>query len=396
MRRLILAQGAAVLAIGFIVLFVGGGSRHAIGLVFKPMGETFGWDRSTLGFAVAVFLAVSAFCMFVAGHFADRYPPQRVLAGGLFLSGIGIGAMAFVSEPWQVFVLYGVVFAAGNGAASLAPVGVMVTRQFPDRVGLSNAFVIAGMGLGQLVIIAALTSVLIGLGWRWVFICLGAVNLALAILLPFAAQNQRLPVTDPKTNLQSGLTLRQAAETRQFWLLIVVYAICGFHDFFVATHIVAFALDYGVSTFLAGNLLAAMGLAGLVGVIAAGQWSDTSGPVIATVACFALRAVVFALVFVSKDVQVVTLFALTFGLTFWVTAPLTVVFVRNAFGDKQIGALSGLITMVHHTCGGLGAYAGAVAFDAQANYDLSLAVMAVTAVMGGLLSFDLRQRQSTA
>jgi hypothetical protein len=34
-------------------------------------------------------------------------------------------------------VLYGVIFAIGNGAASVIPVGVMVTRTFPNRTGLA-------------------------------------------------------------------------------------------------------------------------------------------------------------------------------------------------------------------------------------------------------------------
>ena len=45
---------------------------------------------------------------------------------------------------------------------------------------------------------------------------------------------------------EEGVDLRAAARTRQFWLLLVIYAICGFNDFFVSTHVVAFAQDRGV------------------------------------------------------------------------------------------------------------------------------------------------------
>ncbi len=38
----------AVVAIGFVVLFISGGSRNAIGLVLKPMAESFGWERTVL------------------------------------------------------------------------------------------------------------------------------------------------------------------------------------------------------------------------------------------------------------------------------------------------------------------------------------------------------------
>ena len=68
--------------------------------------------------------------------------------------------MSLIAEPWQAVLLYGVVFAVGNGMASLAPVGVMVTRAFPGRTGFANSAVICGMCLGQLVMIAALTAVL--------------------------------------------------------------------------------------------------------------------------------------------------------------------------------------------------------------------------------------------
>ena len=70
-----------------------------------------------------------------------------------------------------------------------------------------------------------------------------------------------------------------AARTRRFWLLIAIYAICGFDDFFVSTHVVAFAQDRGVDALLAGNLLALMGLTGLIGVVAAGAFSDRVGPI---------------------------------------------------------------------------------------------------------------------
>ena len=71
-------------------------------------------------------------------------------------------------------------------------------------------------------------------------------------------------------------------------------------------------------------------------------------------------ALVFALILLNKDTVSVAVFAILFGFTFWITAPLAVIFVRNAFGARHVGALSGLITCIHHMCGGLGAWLGAL------------------------------------
>ena len=384
------AGAAATIAVCFLVLFIGSGSRFAIGLVLKPMADGFGWERSVLGSAVALFLCVSAFCLYVSGYLADRFPLRAILAGGFLVAAIGIGAMGMVDEPWQVLLLYGVVFAVGNGIASLTPIGVMVTRRFTGRIGLANGIAVSGMGLGQLVIITGLAAVLVALGWRSVFFWLGAVNLAMTIVAVAAIRADGLPATSGKNEAPAGLSLGEALRTRRYRLILAVYAICGLQDFFVSTHVVAFALDQGVGDLFAGNLLAFMGLAGLVGVLAAGAWSDRSGPAAPTVAGFALRIVLFGLILVTKDTAAVAVFALLFGLTFWVTAPLTVVFVRDACGLRNLGALSGFVTMVHHIFGGLGAWAGARVFDSTGGYDPAFMAMLGCAVLAVPLALGLR------
>ena len=85
------------------------------------------------------------------------------------------------------------------------------------------------------------------------------------------------------------------------------------------------------------------------------------------------------------------IYALVFGATFLVTAPLTVVFVSESFGYRHLGALTGLITMVHQICGGLGAYLGAALFDAAGNYNASFTIMLVVSALATVLSLLLRR-----
>ena len=386
----LLSTATVILAVGFVVLFIGGGARFAVGLTLKPIVDDFGWGRSELGLAVGLFQAVSAVAMFFAGRLSDRMSPRLVLGGGLLVSGVGIGAMSAIAAPWHALVLYGVVFALGNGAASMVPVSVMVMRALPRRAGLANAVATAGMSAGQLVVIATLAAVLVTMRWPTVYLLLGLAHLILVPLL-FAAVPKSTPAQARAARPDEGLGVRDAARTRQFWLLLAVYAVCGFDDFFVSTHVVAFAQDRGVDAFLAGNLLALMGLTGLIGVIAAGAVSDRVGPMWPTAASFAARVAVFALVMVDQSPLSVAIYALVFGATFMVTAPLTAVFVSQSFGTRHLGALTGLITMVHHICGGLGAYLGAAVFDATGTYDIAFATMFAASLVALLLTLLLRQ-----
>ena len=264
-----------IFAAGFLILFVGGGARYAIGLTFKPMVTEFGWHRGELGLAVGAYLVVSALATYLAGHLADRMSPRLLLNAGVLMSALGIGLMSQVTQSWQALLYYGVVFAIGSGFASLTPVGVIITNAFPARTGFANAAVISGTSVGQLVIIAALTSTLGDVGWSSVFVWLAIAHLAIIPLLVVA-----LPSGPPlyASLVRGGLRLAEALRTRQFWTLLVVYAICGLDDFFVATHVVAFAQDRGVEALFAGHLLALMGLTGVIGLMVTGLLSDRVGP----------------------------------------------------------------------------------------------------------------------
>lgn len=380
-------RAALALALCFLVLLIGGGARFAIGLTFKPMVDEFGWARGELGLAVGVYMVVSAFATYIAGRMADRFSPRALLAAGTAVGGLGIGLMSLVSQPWHALVLYGVVFAIGNGAASLVVVGVIVMRVYPGRAGLANAIAISGMSVGQLVMIAALAPVLVQIGWPWVFIWIGIAHL---FLLPLMLALPGQGSVQEQTAAPRG-ALREAARKRQFWLLLAVYAICGLDDFFVTTHVAAFAQDRGLSPLVAGNLLALMGLTGLAGVVLAGLASDRLGPAWPTAACFVARIVVFAWIAIDQSPLSIAVFALVYGATFLVTAPLTVIFVRETFGTRNLGALAGFITMTHQIFGGLGAYAGAAIFDASGGYDAAFILMLASSVVALALVAMLRR-----
>ncbi|MBV8840752.1 MAG: MFS transporter [Alphaproteobacteria bacterium] len=385
-------RSAIVLLACFLALLVTGGARLAVGLTFRPIVDEFGWTRGTLGSAVALYMVVSAVATFLAGRMADRLSPRALLIGGTIVGGIGIALMSLVSQPWHALTLYGVIFAVGNGAASLVIVGVIVMRAYPGRAGIANAVAVSGMSVGQLLMISMLAAVLVQIGWRAVFVWIGAAHLVLLPLL-FTLPGQGGAAHATAAAAQ-GVAVRAAARTRRFWLLIAIYAICGMDDFFVTTHVAAFAQDRGLGALLAGNLLAFMGLTGLAGVIAAGLASDRLGPAWPTAASFAARIVVFGWIAVDQSPLSVAIFALVFGATFLVTAPLTVVFVRESFGTRHLGAIAGLITMVHQIFGGVGAYLGAAIFDATGGYEAAFITMLASAILALALTLMLRERRA--
>ena len=142
-------------------------------------------------------------------------------------------------------------------------------------------------------------------------------------------------------------------------------------------------------------MLAFMGLAGLAGVLLAGALNDRFGPVCPTALCFVIRIALCTLVLYSREPEAVVAAALLYGATFWITAPLTVVFAREISVIALLGTVSGLISMVHHGMGGVGALVGASIFDVYGSYHRALVAMLVLSVIALALTLALRARRTS-
>ena len=399
MRRINYAW--VILATGFTVLFFSSGSRFAFGLLLKPMSEDLELSRSALSLAATCFMIVGAVTMPLVGRLVDSFSVRRVVAIAVIIASAGIGLMGLAQTQWQVILLYGIVFAIGNGGSSVGPIGVMISRWFERGRGTATSAAMSGNAIGQLIIITALASSLALIGWRNAYIALGVVNLLIVVplVIAFARPNpepQQPDEADAQPSAETtALPSRTIFTSRQLWLLLVVYAVCGFQDFFVATHVVAFAQDKGMTAELSGTLYAFMGLFGLFGVMSAGLLADRFNSALPTALCFVGRIACFGLIIVSQSTVAIVIFALLYGFTFLITAPLTVTFAGSMFGAPRLGMMSGIINMTHHIAGGLGALVGGLVFDARGSYDAAFALMLALSVIAAALTFTIRERLIT-
>ncbi|MQG15347.1 MAG: MFS transporter [SAR202 cluster bacterium] len=395
-----------VLGTGFIVLFFNAGILSAFGLILPDMSEDTGWSRSSLSLAVTVFMIVSAIAMPIVGRISDRYDIRLILATGTIIVAFGTGLIWFIEDFWQLVVLYGVIFAIGHAASSIPPISILVSRWWPKSPGLANSVAIAGMGLGPFVIVTILT-VLLFIGWRNIYAIIGIVNvvLVLPIVLLFA-KSQPSDITDHNEQTMSQKDTIPVVETagatgfklatilgtsKHMWLLLLVFGICGFQDFFVNTHLVAFANDNEIGKALSGFILALMGLMGLPGVIICGYITDRFGPAIPTLICFLIRTVIFVIIIYYQNTSTIVVFSLFYGSTFLITAPLVAIYAKQVFGSKLMGLTGGIIIMIHQLLGGLGAVLGAVVFDNLGSYDLAFIVSLATSIVAIVISLKLHQ-----
>ena len=405
--RLKIFYGWYILAACFFLLFFQAGARFSFGLLFKPMMTQLGWDRTSISLVFFLNMIFFALSLGIAGKLYDRWGPKWViLVSTLFLS-LGYGSISFINTLWEFHLYYGIFAAIGMGGASVPLIAALMSKWFENNRGLVISLALSGNCVGQFVLVPIFSDLIIEFGWRIsciiIAVSLFVVNTLLALFVIkdepqnldlnyFDNQNpagtQRISgatVSPPSTR---DLNLKEAMKTAPFWLYLMVMFICGSGDFLVTAHLVPMVTDFNISPSIAADMLAWFGLLSMGGILVAGPVSDRIGNKIPIALSFVLRLILFILILSHQNLYTFYIFAVMFGFTFLITAPLTTTLVGKLYGFSHIGLISGFITMIHHMAGGLWAYVGGWSFDMTGSYRWSFivsAVMAGIALIGTLM-----------
>jgi MFS family permease len=381
--------------------------------MFKPMISEFGWNRGLISLAFFLNMAVFALTLTVVGRFYDRYGPKWVIIISTVFLSTGYIYISTIDTFWQFFISYGFLSAIGLGGTSVTLFAAITSKWFEKRRGLAISLALSGSCIGQFVLVPLFTILVLKYGWRASYFCSGLimlfVNVALSLFViksdPDDLDNimdyQRVANSNTDKTVTSlrekskDLGLNEAIRTYSFWLFLLVMFICGSGDFFVVTHLIPFVTDFGITPTTAGNMLAWFGLISLAGMLLAGPASDIIGNKIPISITFIIRTLMFLLILKFQNLLSSYIFAIAFGFTFIVTAPLSTTLIGRLYGFSNVGMISGVIGTVHHFGGGVSAYLGGLNFDYSGDYRLaftSSAAMAMIAFFGSILIKEKRHK----
>jgi len=134
-----------------------------------------------MGVLLSVFLWTYALCQLPVGGMIDRVGPRWLLGIGVILWSLAQVAVGFVNTMGQ-FVWTRVVL--GVGESPQFPLGARVVRNWynvRDR-GVPTGIFNSASTLGPAIAPPLLTALMIGLGWRWMFIIVGLAGLVLCLV----------------------------------------------------------------------------------------------------------------------------------------------------------------------------------------------------------------------
>ena len=150
--------------------------RSTLSIANVLIRQELGLSIADMGLLLSAFLWAYAFAQLPGGALVDRVGPHRLLGAGLALWSIAQATAGFVASFWHARVFLGL------GEAPMFSSAVRVVRDWynvRDR-GLPTGIWNCTSSLGPAIAPPILTALMIGFGWRWMFVILGIVGVVVA------------------------------------------------------------------------------------------------------------------------------------------------------------------------------------------------------------------------
>ncbi len=339
---------------GALGLIVGNGpiSVFAFGVFIGPLESEFGWSRASLGMATALCALLSAITLPFVGVLMDKFGVRRPLAIAICLFGLNVAAIG-QSATLPVFIALTAL--AGATGAAQSPIGYVksIASYFDRRRGLAIGIAMSGIGIGTALIPQYAQWLIGSFGWRVGYVGLGVAIMAIA--LPSVLLLLREPIGDRTPRAAGepalGMDLRDAVRGRVFWCIALAVLLVSIAVNGALVHVVPLLVERGWAPSAATKVLAAAGVAGLVGRLLAGYLMDK---VFAPYVASSFFALAIAGLYLLASGASAVLGMAAIGLAAGAEVDMIGFFVSRYFGLKRFGQLYGVLFAIFTVGAGLG------------------------------------------
>ena len=358
---------AVVLACGCIIMCISFGIRAGFGLFLQPMSLEYGWGREVFSFSIALQNLMWGVLGAVAGGFADRYGPGRVVAAGAICYILGLIGLAYLSTPWLMHVNAGLLLGGALGGTSFGIILAVIGRTVaPERRSLYMGIATAAGSFGQFLLVPVTQTLISAFDWHSALVVLAGVA---ALIIPLSLALASKPGAGARSTQSLGEALREAMGERGFHLLFWGYFVCGFHIAMLTVHLPAFVTDAGLSIRHGMTALALIGLFNIIGTLGAGWLGGKLSKKYLLSTIYSIRALLIAmLVLLPLSPLVLYTFAIGIGLLWLGTVPLTNGLVAQIFGMRYAAMLASIVFLGHQIGSFIGVWLAGYLHDTTGSY----------------------------
>ncbi len=362
------------------------GQTYGVSIFNESIRTALGLSHSQLTGAYMVGTLLAALPQSYIGSLTDRFGIRQVMFVVVVLFGLACMFLAQVQTYVLLFVGFFLIRLLGQGALSLMASNTLA-MWFQAKLGTVAGIMNVGVA-GAIALAPTLFLLLINqLGWRGAYVALGVlVWLLLLPLLLFLYRNrpedvgqkldgrsaQESAQTSEYTTQPVSFSLKEAMQTRTYWIMLAISAAFALIITAVFFNIVPIFTDHGLTAANAAatytTIAIALATMQLIGGILADRFN------LNWLAALCITSIAVGLVMLNQveTVFVAQLYALFIGMGQGLFGAVTnTVWVRY-FGRTHLGSIRGSVTMAMVAGSSAGPFIMGVTYDLFGSYSLSL------------------------
>src|ERR1700712_3260221 len=180
--RLPFFYGWVIVAVTFVTMAIGVTARTSFSLLFPPIVQEFGWERGATAGAFSFGFLVSGALSPLIGRMMDRFGPRAVMELGVLLMASGLLLAPLTTQLWHLYLTIGMLVGGGSICLGYSGQSLFLPNWFVRKRGLAIGIAFAGVGIGSIIMLPLVQTMIEQTGWRTACTAMGV--LVLVTLAP--------------------------------------------------------------------------------------------------------------------------------------------------------------------------------------------------------------------
>jgi MFS family permease len=358
---------------------------YSMGPFITPIQEEFGWSRAQISSGITIAAFFSAIFCIPIGMLVDRIGPRRVGLFGVLAMGAAVALLGTATGSRANWVLLWGFLAFSTLWVQATVWTSAVNSRFEKSRGLALAITLSGASVGAAIFPVVATWLIGVVGWRTAFMALIGCWVAIVfpvMLLGFHGAHDRGPMkrrsaVDAARDL-AGVSLAEGLRSTALYILIMAGGFFSFTAIGVVVHFIPILTDSGAEPLAAAGVASLVGIFSIVGRVGTGFLLDRlPGHLVGAGASF-LPIIASALLLWDGSSPVSqSVAACIFGLTLGAEVDVIAYLAAKYFGLRHFGALYGAMVMALSLGVAFGPLGAGAMFDHYGSYGPFLILVAI-------------------
>ena len=370
---------------------------YSLGPFIGALQAEFGWSRAQASAGLTIAALISAAGCIPVGILVDRIGPRRIgLIGVLAMCGAFALTSTATGQIANWLLLWGVI-AVGTFWVQATVWTSAVASRFETSRGLAFAITLSGASLSATLFPVFATWLIGSYGWRIAYVAMGAIWATLVFPVLFmlfrgardGGHKERAARRDASSVL-TGITLAEGLRSPTLYKLLMAAGMFAFTAIGVVVHFVPILKDSGATPLSAAGIASLVGIFSILGRLGTGVLLDKfPGHVIGAFAFLIPILACVLLLFDGANPVSQGVAAAIFGLTVGSEVDVIAYLAARHFGLKNFGALYGVLQMVLAFGTAFGPLAAGAVFDRYDSYAPFLMLTTVLMAASAVALFTL-------